>query len=111
MKFLFGLQTSAMIVLDNIIKIALFPVVVVQAILPQAASDIISPNCLFTMLFDIECFGCGMGRALRALLHLEWQRAMALNKLSPVVLLVLIALFLVALNDLFRKNKFPVLVD
>lgn len=100
-----------MIVLDNIIKIALFPVVVVQAILPQAASDIISPNCLFTMLFDIECFGCGMGRALRALLHLEWQNAMALNKLSPVVLLVLIALFLVAFKDLFRKNKFPAPVD
>lgn len=98
-------------VIDNIIKIALLPVVVAQAILPQAAAEFISPNCLFTLLFDIECFGCGMGRALTALLHLEWQRAMALNRLSPLVLLVLIALFIFTLKDLFHKNKFPVLAD
>ena len=98
-------------VIDKIIKIALLPVVIAQAALPQTASDLISPSCLFTLLFDIECFGCGMGRALRYLLHLEWQQAMALNKLSPLVLLVLLALFLFGLKDLFGKNKFPALAD
>lgn len=93
-------------IIDKIIRIALFPSVLIQAILPAYAADIISPDCLFSLLFDIECFGCGMGRALQALLHLEWQRAIALNKLSPIVLLVLVALFLFGLKDLLGKNKF-----
>lgn len=98
-------------VIDKIIRIGLFPAVLIQAILPKDVADIVSPNCLFSMLFDVECLGCGMGRALQALLHLEWQRAIALNQLAPLVLLVLAALFLFGLKDLLGKNKFPGIAD
>ena len=98
-------------IIDKIIKIALLPVIVMQSVLPQHAAELISPSCLFSMLFDVECFGCGMGRALQALLHLDWQRAMSFNKLSPAVLLVLVVLFFGGLRDLLDKSKFTGLAN
>ena len=98
-------------VIDKIIRIGLFPAILIQSMLPRDVADIISPDCLFSMLFDIDCFGCGMGRALQALLHLDLQSALGFNKLAPIVLLVLAALFLFGLKDLLSKNKFPEFAD
>ena len=89
--------------IDKIISTLLFPAVWVQAMLPPAAANLISPDCLFSMLFDISCFGCGMGRAMHALLHFEWQHAISLNKLSPIVLLVLATLFICGIRNSAKK--------
>ena len=98
-------------IIDKIIKITLLPAILMQSVLPQHAAELISPSCLFSMLLDVECFGCGMGRALQALLHLDWPLAMSLNKLSPAVLLVLMVLFFGGLRDLLNKSKFTGLAN
>ena len=41
----------------------------------QSAPDL----CLFRLLLDVECWGCGMTRALRSLLHFDLTAAAAFN--------------------------------
>lgn len=46
--------------------------------------------CLFRRLFGIECLGCGMTRAVSAAVHLDFARALELNRMVVVVLPVLL---------------------
>ncbi|MBK0404943.1 DUF2752 domain-containing protein [Adhaeribacter sp. BT258] len=41
--------------------------------------------CLSKVLAGIECYGCGMTRAIMHLIHLEFEAAYHFNKLSFVV--------------------------
>ncbi|MFM8492492.1 MAG: DUF2752 domain-containing protein [Bacteroidota bacterium] len=61
--------------------------------------------CLSVLIFDIECYGCGMTRALMHLIHFDFSTAWAYNKLSVVVLPGLLWLWLqsVFFLDLPRK--------
>ncbi len=46
--------------------------------------------CLFVNLFGVECFGCGMTRAIYSAIHFDFEKAMSYNKLVVVVLPLLI---------------------
>jgi hypothetical protein len=52
------------------------------AALPMAWVEQGPVLCLFRRLADVECLGCGMTRAMAALLHGEWQAAAGLNVLA-----------------------------
>lgn len=52
------------------------------AALPTALLEQGPVLCLFRRLAGVECLGCGMTRAMAALLHGEWQAAAELNALS-----------------------------
>lgn len=52
------------------------------AALPTALVEQGPVLCLFRRLADLECLGCGMTRAMVALLNGEWQAAAELNALS-----------------------------
>ena len=54
--------------------------------------------CLSVVLFDLECYGCGMTRALMHLVHFEFYKAYEYNKL---VILVFPLLFLFSLFFIF----------
>ena len=45
--------------------------------------------CLSKVLAGIECYGCGMTRAIMHLIHLDFKEAYQYNKLSFVVFPVL----------------------
>lgn len=36
--------------------------------------------CLFKMIFDLECFNCGMTRAFLSIIKLEFNEAIMYNK-------------------------------
>ena len=42
--------------------------------------------CLSVVLFDQECYGCGMTRGVQHLLHLDLEEAWNYNKLAFIVL-------------------------
>jgi len=50
--------------------------------------------CLSVVLFDRECYGCGMTRGVQHLLHFDFRTAWEYNKLAFIVLPL--GLFLVA---------------
>jgi len=73
----------------------LFPIVL--WILPSTFFDgpdgvVVCPSRLF---FNIECYGCGMTRAVTHLHHGEMEDAVYYNTLSPLVYLGLVVLWLV----------------
>ena len=65
---------------------------VVLWLLPSDFFDNGSSLCLSRSLFNKECIGCGITRAVMHLHHFEWREAMAFNKMSVIVypLLVII---------------------
>jgi len=73
----------------------LFPIVL--WIMPSTFFDgpdgvVVCPSRLF---FNIECYGCGMTRAITHLHHGELEDAVYYNFLSPVVYIALVALWFV----------------
>lgn len=61
------------------------------------------PPCLFTLALGHPCPGCGMTRALLALLHGDLAAAWGHNRLSPLVLPLLLALYARHLRRLWRR--------
>ncbi|MGE5487340.1 MAG: DUF2752 domain-containing protein [bacterium] len=79
----------------------------VLAILPQEMASAGPQICLFKNLLGIECFGCGMTRAIAAALHGNFDAALALNPLVAAALPILIAfvVFPVARWHIFRRRR------
>lgn len=51
--------------------------------------------CFSVLLFDVECYACGMTSACKHLLHFDFETAFAYNMLSFVVLPLLAYLWVV----------------
>ncbi|TXK52885.1 DUF2752 domain-containing protein [Pontibacter qinzhouensis] len=61
--------------------------------LPASFFDEGQSMCLSVLLADTECHGCGMTRAIMHLIHFDFATALTYNKLSVIVLPVLIYLW------------------
>jgi hypothetical protein len=74
---------------------------VALACVPPERLAELPPLCLFKAAFEVECFGCGITRALSAALHGDLGAAVAYNRL---VLIALPGLFLAAvMPDTLRR--------
>ena len=58
--------------------------------------------CLSVLIFDQECYACGMTRGIQHLLHLVFLRTSEFNKLSYIVLPVLVYLWI---KELIRAKR------
>ncbi len=56
------------------------------ALLPRAALDLLPDVCMFRRLLGIECWGCGMTRAVWHLLRGDWDTAAAYHPWAPAAL-------------------------
>lgn len=75
---------------------------IVFLVLPSNYFDNGQSVCVSVLLFDQECYGCGMTRGIQHLLHLDFLTAYEFNKLSLIVLPLLIYLWF---NELRRTYK------
>jgi hypothetical protein len=62
-------------------------------LLPSNFFDSGDSMCLSIVLFDRECYGCGMTRAIQHLIHFDFSVAYHYNKLSIVVYPLLIFIY------------------
>ena len=62
----------------------------VLIILPSTFFDNGDSICLSVLFFDSECYACGMTRSIQHLIHLEFTDAFHFNRLSVIVLPLLI---------------------
>lgn len=60
--------------------------------------------CLFKNFFDIECFGCGITRAVISATQLDFINAFNYNKLIVIVFPLLIFAWLRIVIALFKSN-------
>ena len=74
------------------------------AMLPADVLARLPSVCLFKNLFDTECAGCGMTRALSSALHLDFASARSHNRLVVVVLPLLIAMLYADVSRLARRR-------
>lgn len=86
--------------------VAIIPIILV--LLPSNFFDDGDSVCLSVLLFDTECYGCGMTRGVQHLLHLEFSEAVLFNKLSVIVLPLLIYLWAQELLRIYKKLKIKV---
>ncbi|WP_073223186.1 DUF2752 domain-containing protein [Massilia sp. CF038] len=63
----------------------------------------VTPPCLISLVFDDVCWGCGITRALVALVHGNFAAAWAFNKAVFIVLPMLMYLYIKHLHTLWRR--------
>jgi hypothetical protein len=61
--------------------------------------------CLSVLLLDKSCFGCGMTRAVQHLIHFDFNKAYYFNKLSFIVLPLLIFVWYKEVLNVYKKLK------
>ncbi|MDR1005867.1 MAG: DUF2752 domain-containing protein [Bacteroidales bacterium] len=61
--------------------------------------------CLFKNIFGVECWGCGITRAVVCCLHFDFSVAWAYNKFIIVVYPLLLYIWIKTLVKYYRKSK------
>lgn len=89
--------------ISNII-IILAPIVLL--FLPEDFFDKGESVCLSVQLANIECYACGMTKAIMHIIHFDFTKAYEFNKLSFIVFPMLGILWLKAIYDI-QKKKMP----
>lgn len=72
--------------------------------LPADYFDHGDPKCVSVIFFDVECYGCGMTRAIQHLLHADFVGAWEFNKLSFIVLPLAVYMIATSLLKVMRKK-------
>ncbi len=72
--------------------------------LPKTFFDNREALCLSRVLFNVECYACGMTRGVMRLMHFDFSGAWAFNKLSFIVLPLLAILWLQSVFIVLRKE-------
>jgi len=78
---------------------------VVLLILPATYFDTGQSMCVSVMLFNIQCYGCGMTRAIQHLIHLDFESAYEYNKLAFIVLPLIVYMYLWEINRALKELK------
>ena len=84
--------------------ITLLLIPIILFILPYNYFDHGESVCISLMLFDVECYGCGMTRAVMHLIHFDFNEAIAYNKLVILVFPLLILWWLKTILSLTGKK-------
>ena len=83
--------------------LVLVPLVLI--LLPAGFFDTGKTVCLSILFFDFECHGCGITRAIQHLIHLDFEKAMMYNKLSFIVLPLLMYVWFTEVRQTYYKIK------
>ena len=78
----------------------------VLLILPADFFDTGDSMCLSIMLLNMECYGCGITRAIMHLIHFDFEMAYAYNALSFIIFPILAYLWAYSfLQDVLSFKK------
>jgi hypothetical protein len=74
-------------VIKSVLKLSVFiilPIIII--LLPENYFDSGESICLSKLIFNEECYACGLTRACKHLLHLNYEEAFAYNMGSYIIL-------------------------
>lgn len=77
----------------------------VLMILPVSFFDNGQSVCLSVLLFNKQCYGCGMTRAIQHIIHLDFRTAYSLNKISFIVFPLLLTVWFGEIRRIYKKIK------
>ncbi|SRR6056297_599048 len=78
---------------------------IVLLFLPPDYFDSGQSICVSVLLFDIQCYACGLTRAIQHLIHFEFQEAFALNRLVVIVFPLIVYLVLFETFKVYKEYK------
>ena len=84
-----------------LLLILLFPVIVY--LIPINYIEANPAPCLYRILFNMECIGCGITRACINAIHFNFEKALEYNKLVVIVLPLCIICYINFLYKFFIK--------
>ena len=97
-------KSSVRKIFKKILRVGFIGLPLALIILPADFFDEGQSLCLSVLLFDTTCYGCGITRAIQHLIHLDFAEASYYNKMSFVVLPILIGLWFKELRMIIKKN-------
>ena len=97
------MQTETLSKLTKLLILVLIPVVLYAIPLENICNG--NTICIFTNVFGVECWGCGITRAIFSALHLRFCDAWEYNRLFVVVLPLLLFLWLRAVVRQLQNFK------
>ncbi len=86
-----------------IIVVILSVLITTLLILPANYFDKGQSICLSMVLFNKECYGCGMTRAIQHLIHFDFEAAYNFNKVSFIVFPLIVFLVLIEIKKLYQN--------
>jgi hypothetical protein len=92
----------------NLLKIYVSGLVIAPLVLLLLPADFFDTGesvCLSVQLFGMPCYGCGMTRAIQHLIHFDFHDAYTYNKLSFVVVFVLLVVWVQEIRRVLRRLK------
>lgn len=89
------------IILLKLVVIIALPITLL--ILPANFFDGKQSLCISQLLLHTSCYGCGITRAIQHLIHAEFETAAAFNKLSFIVLPLLIIVWIKEIRLTFKQ--------
>jgi Protein of unknown function (DUF2752) len=98
---------------EKLLRLGLAPLTAVNTLAHLAGLHVrpVALPCLFTLIFHHHCLGCGMTRAFDLLWTGHFRQALAMNRLAPIVFILLWWIFYLQLAELrghmglpFRRN-------
>ena len=95
------MQRETLSRLTKLLILVLLPVVLYAIPLENICNG--NTICIFTNLFGVECWGCGITRAIFSALHLRFHDAWEYNPLFVVVLPLLLFLWMRAVVRLLHS--------
>ncbi|WP_414691941.1 DUF2752 domain-containing protein [Pedobacter glucosidilyticus] len=99
----YNLKHNKYFLAAKLVCLAAFPLWLIS--IPKSSFDDHSQTlCLFTLLTDIECYGCGLTRACIRLINLDFVGAWNFNKVSFIVFPILC--FLLLQEFILTSKKF-----
>jgi hypothetical protein len=78
---------------------------IVLLFLPKDFFDSGQSMCLSVVLLDMECYGCGMTRAIQHLIHFDFQQALHYNKLSLIVFPLFVVLIIMEFIKVLKEKE------
>jgi hypothetical protein len=94
------MQTESLSKLTKLLITVLLPAVLYVIPLENICNG--NTICIFKNLFGVECWGCGITRAVFSALHFRFQDAWEYNPLFVVVLPLLVFLWMRAVVRVWR---------
>lgn len=99
-------RKKKIIIFLQIAKIGLF--FIIPAILATVSLDNLEKKhsiCLIKNIFGVECYGCGLSKAIIACIQLDFVRAFHYNKLIVIVMPLIIYLSIKEIMKSVKKIK------
>ena len=90
----------------DILVLLILAVPVFLLIAPASFFDEGDSLCMSKLLFNIECYGCGLTRATQRLIHFQFQEAWEFNKLAFPVFPLLVWLYLSFLKETIKRSGY-----